>query len=704
MSTMTILAYLSAALGGAIALGTAIKAGRFVARWSFVGGMAVLAAESVCHGLSAGEILPERSLELQLEKLAVISLLPGTWLLFSLTYARGNARVFLVRWSLPLIAAFLLPPLLAIGFRADLIGSLQPAGDEFQWMVHLGWSGIALHVLLLVGCILVIVNLERTFRAAAGTMRWRIKFMLLGVGVLLLVRLYTSSQALLFRGFDVSSDSASSGALLVASLLVLRSLFRAGHFEMDVYPSQSILQGSITIVLAGVYLLIVGAFAEVVTYLGGDTAFGLKAFGLLVSLVLLALLLQSDRLRLHLRRFVSRNFQRPLYDYRTVWRQFTEATTARVEQADLCRSLVNLTAEMFQALSVSLWLVDEKKETLTLAGSTSLTDATAGVLHPQGADAADVIRHVKHHPEPVDIEFIKENWASVLRRCQPDEFHKGGTRACVPIVGGGEVLALMTIGDRVGGAAFSLQDFDLLKCVGDQAAASLRNVQLSQRLLQAKEFEAFQTMAAFFVHDLKNAASTLNLMLQNLPVHFNDPACREDALRGISKTVAHINNLIGRLSALRHELKIQAVECDLSEVVAGVLDRLDTGVSAVIGRNLPPLPRLFLDREQVQKVVTNLVLNAIEAVSGSGSIQVTASQENGWAVLAVADTGCGMSPEFINQSLFRAFQSTKKNGLGIGMFQSKMIVEAHGGRITATSEPGKGTVFRVFLPVRTINQ
>jgi putative PEP-CTERM system histidine kinase len=453
------------------------------------------------------------------------------------------------------------------------------------------------------------------------------------------------------------------------------------------------------VVLAGIYLLVVGVLAKIVTSLGGDTAFALKAFGVLVSVVLLAILLQSDRVRLQVRRFVSRNFQRPLYDYRTVWGRFTEATTSRVDLTDLCRSLVRLIADMFQALSVSLWLVDENKETLTLAASTSLSDAQASALHPQGADAAEVIRHVKQHPDPVDIEFAKENWAAALRRCHPDEFHKGGTRVCVPIVSGGEVLALITLGDRVSGAAFSLQDFDLLKCVGDQAAASLLNVRLSQKLLQTRELEAFQTMAAFFVHDLKNAASTLNLMLQNLPVHFDDPAFREDALRGIAKTVAHINGLIGRLSLLRHELKIQPAATDLNGVVATALAELEQMRGAVLTKDLQPLPKALVDQEQMSKVVTNLLLNAMEAVSESGQVRVATSQQNGWVVLTVADNGCGMSAEFLHRSLFRPFQTTKKSGLGIGMFQSKMIIEAHRGRIEVSSEPGNGTTFQVFLPV-----
>jgi signal transduction histidine kinase len=87
-------------------------------------------------------------------------------------------------------------------------------------------------------------------------------------------------------------------------------------------------------------------------------------------------------------------------------------------------------------------------------------------------------------------------------------------------------------------------------------------------------------------------------------------------------------------------------------------------------------------------------------VGHGGQIHIETNQNNGWAVLVVSDNGSGMKPEFLNRSLFRPFQTTKKNGLGIGMFQSKMIVEAHKGRIEVESEPGKGTTFRIYLPLQ----
>ena len=695
MNFNSLLPYASAVSGGGLALAALLRPRRTPSRWAFAAGMGVLAAESVLIGLDADAPGLESTLHWQQWRMILLSLLPGTWMLFSLSYARGEARRTLVRWRLFLLATVLVP----LGFTLVLHENLlQRVVIEGELFLQVGWPGIALHVFLLFGSIFVLMNLERTYRASVGTMRWRIKFMLMGVGLLFIVRVYTSSQILLFRGLDPLVEIVNSAALLVAALLFLRSFFRDDEFNLDVYPSQSVLQNSVTALLAGVYLLLVGVFAKVVAMFGGGSTFALKALLALVSIVVLALLLQSDRVRLRLRRFVSEHFQRPYYDYRIGWKKFTEGTAACVEQTDLARALVRLIAEIFQVLSVSIWLVDDQRQAMTLAASTVTSRNQAPDRSDRKAETAALISHFQTHPEPVDFESISAPWAAALRTWHPAEFEKGGHRVCIPIQGRGEVLGLISLGDRIAGVAFSLQDFEMLKCVSDHAASCLLNIQLSKKLLQAKELEAFQTMAAFFVHDLKNAASTLNLMLRNLPEHFDDPAFREDALRGIGKTVVHINHLISRLSLLRHELKIQPAPSDLNALIEKAVAGLESDPEVPLLKSLGPLPLIPLDQEQMAKVVTNLVLNAREAITGRGEIHLGTSRTEGWIMLTVRDTGCGMTPDYINRALFRPFQTTKKSGLGIGMFQSKMIVEAHGGRITVASEPGRGTTFQVILP------
>jgi len=201
-------------------------------------------------------------------------------------------------------------------------------------------------------------------------------------------------------------------------------------------------------------------------------------------------------------------------------------------------------------------------------------------------------------------------------------------------------------------------------------------------------------------------------MLTNLPVHFDDPAFREDALRGVGNTARRIDEMIERLSALRQRPEFTPVEADLNQLVCEAIDRLGTMPHVELTKELQPVPRMLADREQIQSVVTNLLFNARDAVSGEraenhasrtrGRIQVRTEHRNGRVVLSVADNGCGMSPAFLKESLFRPFQSTKKTGLGIGMFQSRTIVEAHGGSIQVESETGKGTTFRVSLPVKHV--
>jgi putative PEP-CTERM system histidine kinase len=667
------------------------------AHLAFGAGMLLFAAEGIFNILALDTSAAARW---QQWRMAVASFLPGVWLVFSLTYGRGNYREFLERWQLA-VAVFLLG-LPALGILGELAQTNVVHSTAGHALLELTAEGFYFNLFFLGGIVLVLMNLERTFRAAVGTTRWRIKFMILGLGVLFIVRAYTSTQTLLFHAIDLSLQTLDSGAFFVGCLLMIRSLQREGHFEVDVYPSHSLLQNSLTALLAGVYLVVIGLFAKIVTWLGGDEAFTIKAFVVLAALVGLTMLLLSDRVRLLISRFVSRHFQRPMFDYRTVWRKFTESTASCVSQAELCQASIKSVTDIFQALSVTIWLVDEKQERLVFAASTFLSEARAEKLALPKEQLAGVIGHLQKNHEPADIDSTSAEWAKSLRQCHPEEFHKGGHRVCVPMIVGDEVLGVMILGDRVGGTPFAWQDFDLLKCIGDQIAAGLLNTRLAQKLLQAKELEAFQTMSAFFVHDMKNTANTLNLMLQNLPVHFDNPEFRADALRGIAKTVDRVNHLISRLGSIRNELQIKPVESDLNLVIAKSLEGWEEIAGIQLKKDFAALPKFPFDPEQILKVATNLIFNAREAVAQNGQVQIATAQKNGFAILTVSDDGCGMSQEFLNRQLFRAFQTTKKNGLGIGMFQSKMIVEAHKGRMEVESEPGKGTTFRVLLPLKKI--
>jgi hypothetical protein len=158
--------------------------------------------------------------------------------------------------------------------------------------------------------------------------------------------------------------------------------------------------------------------------------------------------------------------------------------------------------------------------------------------------------------------------------------------------------------------------------------------------------------------------------------------------------------MCSRLSLLTKKLELQRVAADLNDLVSATLVSLHSSVKVSLVQDLRPVPKLLIDPEQMQKVLTNLVLNANEALGESGEIRVATEKRDGWVVLSVRDNGSGMTKEFLERSLFHPFQTTKKQGLGIGLFHSKMIIEAHQGKIEVESEEGKGSTFRVLLPAR----
>jgi len=186
MNNAAILAFSAAIVSGTLALLFAWYERRSIAHLSFVLGLAVLAMECVLSGLTATATLPEEMIYWQNWRLSAMSFLPGVWLFFSLSYGRGNHREYLVRWRSVLIAAFLIPTILMVLFQGQSIISVGRAEDGGHLTFGMGTSGIFLNIFFLIGIIVVLMNLERTYRAAVGTMRWRIKFMILGLVIIII--------------------------------------------------------------------------------------------------------------------------------------------------------------------------------------------------------------------------------------------------------------------------------------------------------------------------------------------------------------------------------------------------------------------------------------------------------------------------------------------------------------------------------------
>lgn len=615
----------------------------------------------------------------------------GAWLWFAATYARGD-RPAGPRRTAPLLLVGSLPALCLFGGPGRLL-SADPLGGP----PLLGPAGYCLHGAALIVAVAALLQLERTFAASVGTIRWRLKFMIFGAGAILAARLFTGSQILITRRLDPALDGFTAGSVLLGAFLILRALRRSEGAPPSVYPSQEVLRGSVTLLLAGIYLLLLGAAASTTLRIAGPAAFAPVAFVSLVGLLGLAVAAHSERARWRLKRLLSRHFHRPLHDARAVWLRLTAATSRCADPTSLGRAVASLVTTEFHALSVAVWLVDPRRESLDLVASTAGPAADGPGEPPSALAAAPLAAHFNVHPGALELEEARGSCAESLRSANPTIFARRPHRVAVPITDHGEFLGVIVLGDRVDGSPFMPGDVEMLECVANQMAASLQGLRLSQSLAEARQLEAFQGMAAFFIHDLKNASFLLSLMLQNLTEHFDKPAFRADALRSVSQACAHLNDLIRRLGSLREGLRIEPGETDLNDVVSAALREVPRQETVALEAELAPLPRIRADRAQLRKVVTNLLLNATEAVAGDGRIRIATGAEDGWAVLTVGDNGCGMSERFVSDSLFRPFRTTKPSGLGIGMFQSRSIVEAHGGRITVQSRPGEGTVFRIFL-------
>jgi putative PEP-CTERM system histidine kinase len=425
----------------------------------------------------------------------------------------------------------------------------------------------------------------------------------------------------------------------------------------------------------------------------------LVIFLVLVTMIVLATFLLSDRLRTKRKRFISRHFKRPQYDYQKIWEDFTQKTASVTKTNDLCSIIVKMVSDTLEILSVSIWLVDEKQEQLSFGGSTVFTADQIEEMHFFKEGGTVMIRTMTNQNMPLDLKGREDDWVSDLVHTYKLETRESRIRYSVPLNAAGQLIGIMTLSEKVFYEALTFEESELIKTISDQAAAALLGLRLSERLRQTKELEAFQTMSAFFMHDLKNLASKLSLVTQNLPLHMDNPEFRTDALKTISQSVSKINKMSSRLSLLSQKIDLSFRETNINDLITAAVYDLKEYVKAPVSQNFDQsIPLLPIDQEQMHKVLENLLMNAYDATGNVGQISVATSFQDNWAEISVSDTGCGISKEFMEKNLFRPFQTTKKQGMGIGLYHCKTIVDAHGGKLNVESEEGKGTVFKILLP------
>ena len=698
MTFNLILSYSAALICAGLAVFVFFKDRRSFIHQLFAAGMIAFAVESLLNGLSFRVSLPSEVEQWQRLRLVATAFVPVGWFLFSLSFGRVGYKEIISKWRWHIVTILVIPIALVTLLGRSIFKGPPIFDESFRWSIPIGWSGYLFYLSFLLSAALIIMNLERTLRNSSGSIRWQIKFMILGLGGIFAVRIFTTSQVLLFRYIEMPLEVINLGALILGGALIIWSLLRLQVLNVEIYLSSSFIYNSITVIIIGIYLIIVGLLAKLVTYFKISHPFLVEVLVVFLSLLGITIILMSGRLRELIKRFVSLHFKRPKHDYRKVWTSFTHQTASLIGIREVCAAVTKMVADTFGVPCVTIWLVDESQENLTLGGSTVFSSTELGEFVRDKKAVKEYIQAMRNQQMPIDLDQTEMDWARNLKESHFDYFRDARIRYGISLLSGNEFLGIMTLNEKLTKEQFSFEDFDLLKTIADQAAGSILNIKMSERLSQAKEMEAFQTMSAFFVHDLKNLASKLSLTMQNLPTHFDNPEFRGDALRAISDSVAKINTMSSGLSLLRQKIVLQLAETDLNGLVTTTINMLN-GFKASITQDLKPLPKFLMDSEQIQKVLTNLILNANEAVGNEGEIRVATEQKDNWILLSVSDNGCGMSKEFIEKSLFHPFKTTKKQGMGIGLFHSKMIVEAHHGRIEVESEEGRGSTFRVFLPL-----
>jgi len=608
------------------------------------------------------------------------------WSLFLLSlvgnwFAAGSRLPFGLRPTLALAA---------LAYLACLMANITGHWDlalvrERTQLPAIARVGMAIWGMLLV---------EQVYRSRSVQQRWSVKFACLGIGSMFAYDFYLFSHTMLFREVDADIWAARGLVNALAVPLLAVSLGRSKSWSRPLALSRRAVFHSAALFGSAIYLLAMGSAGYYLRLVGGHWGTVMQVAFLFGTLILLGGILFSGAFRAWLKVFISKHFYRYNYDYREEWMRFTR--TLSQPGPGLGERVIEALAALVESPGGVLW---QRRE----------SGSDAGAFEP--------VAHW-HMPslgasEPGNSQFIafleSSQWVVDLNEYEdsPEKYDamalpawlEGYSRAwlVVPLIMHGRLSGFVLLHEARSPIKLNWEIIDLLGVAGSQAAAHLAQQQAAEALLVARQFESFNRMSTFVVHDLKNLVAQLSLMNANAARHKDNPEFQADMLETIDFSVQKMKLLLQKLS--RSTTQERPVPLTIDEVVRQAL--------ALKGA-FEPHPRLVVEtpgllvlaeRERLERVVGHLIQNAIEATPRSGSVTIRVTGAAANVLVEIVDTGEGMSEDFIRERLFKPFESTKSAGMGIGVFESREYINELGGSLEVDSTPGRGTTFRVLLPL-----
>jgi two-component system nitrogen regulation sensor histidine kinase NtrY len=232
-----------------------------------------------------------------------------------------------------------------------------------------------------------------------------------------------------------------------------------------------------------------------------------------------------------------------------------------------------------------------------------------------------------------------------------------------------------------------------------------------ERLVQAERVAAWRELARRLAHELRNPLFPLQITLENLQRARSLPSAQfneifQESTATLKAELANLNTIVRRFSDFSKTPTPQFRRVNVNEAVRNAMRLFEPQFNAVGKPTITPeyylsesLPEIDADPDLLHRALQNLVLNALDAMPAGGTLTLRSSAREGGVRLEVSDTGQGLTPEECSR-LFTPYYTSKQHGTGLGLAIVQSVVSDHGGTISVSSDPGRGTTFRIDLPQR----